>query len=150
MDKKSLLSELGAKIKRARRVAGMTQEELASALDVNTLSVSRWETGKQSPEYFTLWRISDALGVSFFDLLEDEKASVEDVLQYSWGIRHSRSNTATNVERILSDLARLNPDIIVMIHEIANAWDGIDDTKRHILAEGLSFVLNNFWSSQIR
>ena len=148
MDRKSLLLDLGAKIKHTRRVAGMTQEALASALDVNTVTVSRWETGKQSLDYITLWRISDALGVSFFTLLlDDEKARVEDRLLYPYDVRYRKSNIATQFERIVSDLAHINPDIIVLIHKIAEAWDGIDDTKRQILSEGLSFVLRNFWSS---
>jgi len=150
MDNKSLLFALGARIKRTRRVAGMTQEELASALDVNNITVSRWETGKQSPDYITLWRISDVLGISLSTLLEDGKTRAEDGLRYSSDVRHKKSNIGTHFEHVLGDLAGLNPDIIVLIHKIVEAWDGIDDTKRQILSDGLSFVLGNFWSSQAK
>jgi len=145
-----LLLDTGAKIKRARRIAGMTQEELSSALDINSVTISRWETGKQLPGYSTMWRISEILGVPLSDLLEDGKDGIEDSLHLSHGKRHRKSNVAANLERIFSDLARLNPDIIVMVHEIAEAWDGMDDAKRHILLDGLSFVLGNFSSSQIK
>ena len=150
MDKKTLLLDLGVKIKRTRRLTGMTQEKLASALDINTVTVSRWETGKQAPDYITLWQICDVLGVTLPVLLEDRKAGVEGSLQHLLGMRHRKSNVATNFERIFSDWARLNPDIIVMTLEIAEAWDGMDDAKRHILLDGLSFVLGNFSSSQIK
>ena len=150
MDKKTLLSDLGVKIKHTRRMAGMTQEDLASALDINNVTVSRWETGKQAPDYTTLWQISDVLGVSLHTLLEDRKAGFDGNLQYLLSIRHRKSNAAVNFESILSDWVRLNPNIIVMIIEIAEAWDGMDDAKRHILLDGLSFVLGNFSSSQIR
>ena len=148
MDKKSLLLDLGEKIKSTRRAKGMTQEELASALGIDGITVSRWETGKQSPDYITLWRISETFGISLPTMLTNEKVGIEYCLQYSRDIRHRKSNVTTSFERILSDLARLNPDIIVMIHEIAGAWDNVDDSRRLILSEGLSFVFGNFWSSQ--
>ena len=148
MDKKSLLLDLGAKIKRTRRAAGMTQEELASALGVDGITVSRWETGKQSPDYVTLWQISETFGISLPTLLTNDKIGIDYSLQYSPDIRQRKSNVTASFEHILSDLARLNPDIIVVIHEIVGAWDNIDDSRRQILSQGLSFVLGNFWSSQ--
>ena len=145
-----LLLELGAKIKRARMVTGMSQEALASVLDTNCVTVSRWETGRQSPSYITLWRISEALGTSLSNMLEEGKAGFEDGFQYLFDIRQRKSNTGTQFERILRDLAGLNPDIIVLIQKTAEAWDGIGNTKRQVLSEGLSFVLGNFWSSQVK
>ena len=41
--------DFSEKIKKARDVAGLTQEELAHCLGVSLTSVNRWETGKFEP-----------------------------------------------------------------------------------------------------
>jgi len=38
--------EVAEKIKDYRRVNGLTQEELARKLDIPTITISRWERGK--------------------------------------------------------------------------------------------------------
>ena len=41
---------LGANIRRLRKEAGLTQEQLAEAMGVTTGAVYKWEAGKASPE----------------------------------------------------------------------------------------------------
>jgi transcriptional regulator with XRE-family HTH domain len=148
MDKKILLLSLGARIKNARRERGMTQEELAVMLDINSITISRWETGKQSPNYTTLCRIADVLDVSLPDLVEQRS---EEFPGGSGLIGRKRKlDIASNLERILRDVAHFNPDVIVMIHEIADKWDVLDDSGRQVLVDGLAFVLGNFRSSNLQ
>jgi transcriptional regulator with XRE-family HTH domain len=63
---------VGARIRVVRTRAGLTQERLAEGLGVETLSVSRFETGRRGVSIPTLFRIADALGVRVQDLLDVE------------------------------------------------------------------------------
>ena len=57
------MQSLGEKIRQARREKGMTQEQLAQALFVSRQTVSNWENGKTEPDYQTLVRLSQELGM---------------------------------------------------------------------------------------
>lgn len=47
---------LGQRIKRLRTAAGLTQAQLAQQVGVESVTVSRWETGASRPRNMTLWR----------------------------------------------------------------------------------------------
>ena len=53
----------GQMIKKVRRAAGMTQQELADRLGISYVGVSQWETDKRNPKQDTLVRIANALNV---------------------------------------------------------------------------------------
>ena len=59
----SVMQNLGEKIRQARRDKGLTQEQLAQALFVSRQTVSNWENGKTEPDYQTLVRLSQELGM---------------------------------------------------------------------------------------
>lgn len=52
---------LGARIRAARVARGWKQRELAAAIHVEPITVSRWERGQHSPELDLLGRVADAL-----------------------------------------------------------------------------------------
>lgn len=54
---------------RARKDAGITQEALASALEVPRSTISKWETGEQRIDVLEFWTLCEALGVDPFKLL---------------------------------------------------------------------------------
>ena len=56
--------ELGRRIANARRMAGMTQEELAKRCGVHSMTVSKWERGTMCPSALELLAISDATETS--------------------------------------------------------------------------------------
>lgn len=58
-----MTQNLGEKIRQARREKGMTQEQLAQALFVSRQTVSNWENGRTEPDYQTLTRLSELLGL---------------------------------------------------------------------------------------
>jgi DNA-binding XRE family transcriptional regulator len=60
---------LGERLRRLRKAARLTQEELASAAGVECLTVGRIESGDDSPRYETIVTVADALGVDPTDLL---------------------------------------------------------------------------------
>lgn len=81
------LEKIADFIKRRRKILGITQVELADKLFVTEKAISRWETGRGTPDISLLIPLSKALGVSVSELLngeesEDDKA-IEKVIAYS-------------------------------------------------------------------
>lgn len=61
------------RIREARREAGMTQKELATAIGVTEPAISHYETGRRQITVSKLVAIAMALGCSLDDLCEDEE-----------------------------------------------------------------------------
>ena len=56
-------------IRRLRRAAGLSQEELAGRLGVSRQSVSLWEQGETNPTVENIYAMADVLEVSFDELM---------------------------------------------------------------------------------
>ncbi len=65
------LCAIGTRIKAAREKAGMTQEDLAAALEMSPTHISVIERGVKSPKLETLVNIANTLKVSSDMLLQD-------------------------------------------------------------------------------
>jgi transcriptional regulator with XRE-family HTH domain len=66
---------LGAKIRAARRKAGLTQASLAELMGVRQSSISQWERGHTRPSLEHLVPLAAALGVSLDGLLNANSES---------------------------------------------------------------------------
>mgnify|MGYP004644077211 CR=1 FL=1 len=64
---------------RARKLRGMTQEELAAKLNISRQAVSKWETGESLPDLYKLTALADELGVSTDELCGREAALCGEV-----------------------------------------------------------------------
>ena len=64
---------LSEKILDLRTRRGMSQEDLASALEVSRQSVSKWETGQSTPDLDKIIRLADLFGVSVDELVREEE-----------------------------------------------------------------------------
>ena len=64
-------------IRAMRKSRNMTQEELASRLNVSRTAVTMWETGQSLPRTELLPRLSEILGCTVDELLAKEKAPSE-------------------------------------------------------------------------
>lgn len=62
---------IGEKIKKARKSAGLTQEQLAEKLMVSRQAITKWESDKGIPDISNLKAISALLNVSIDYLLEN-------------------------------------------------------------------------------
>ena len=62
----------GRLIKEARTKAKVTQKELAKRLNISESTLSKWENGTNSPKSDDLIRISDQLGISLKELIDEE------------------------------------------------------------------------------
>jgi len=60
-------------LKIARIKAGLSQSELAKKVNVQSFSISRYETGTQYPSIETLLKMSEVLNVSVDHLLGKEE-----------------------------------------------------------------------------
>ena len=69
--------KMGAFISKLRKEKKMTQEELAIKLNINSKSVSRWETGTQSPDISILKDVAAELDVPVDELLNGEKENIK-------------------------------------------------------------------------
>lgn len=78
MTEVQLLKKVGQKIKQIREEKGITQDNLGIAMSLgkkavkeyDKSNVSRLESGKLNPRIFTLYRVSQALGVNLDELLK--------------------------------------------------------------------------------
>ena len=62
--------QLGQMLVKFREDAGLTQNEVADALEVSTRSVQRFEAGKDSPKYTTLFKLARLFKVHPGELLD--------------------------------------------------------------------------------
>lgn len=53
-----------------RKMAGMTQAELAEKINYSDKSVSKWESGNGAPDVYTLMQIAELFGVTLNDLVK--------------------------------------------------------------------------------
>ena len=64
---------IGERIKAARKVKGLSQEDLGDLLGVSFQAVSSWETGKFIPDSDHLPALAKALDISLDALFVDEE-----------------------------------------------------------------------------
>jgi len=65
--------DLGKKLKELRKANGLTQEDLASKLELSRVNYTRYETGKVRPDYETLIKIADFYDVSLDEMFDRKK-----------------------------------------------------------------------------
>ncbi|MES1222371.1 MAG: helix-turn-helix transcriptional regulator [Bacteroidota bacterium] len=65
--------QLGAAIKKAREVKGLSQKEVALACKMDQAQYSRIENGKTDPSFSAVMRIAKALGVELADLFRADE-----------------------------------------------------------------------------
>ena len=65
---------IGARVRRYRESAGLTQEALARAAYIGRVTLVRLESGDQSPRFKTLKAVANALGIDAPDLLVEPES----------------------------------------------------------------------------
>ena len=64
---------LGERIKLARQVAGISQEELAEKIGTKQTQVWRWESNRAEPRISFLKKIAEITGTPLIDLITDDE-----------------------------------------------------------------------------
>ena len=70
--------ELSKKIYQLRKLAGMTQEQLAEKLNISRQTLSKWENGTSIPDVESVVRLSALFHTSLEELLLDEEHRVKE------------------------------------------------------------------------
>ena len=69
--------KLHEKLSKARKEKGLSQLEVAEAMQVSRQAVSRWEVGSTAPSVENLSLLSELYGVSLDYLIKDEEEKVK-------------------------------------------------------------------------
>lgn len=85
------LNKISNFIKTKRKELGLTQEELAQKLFVTEKAISRWETGRGTPDISLLIPLAKILKVNVSELLNGEN-DVEEVIKYDELNKKSKFN----------------------------------------------------------
>lgn len=91
------LNKISNFIKLKRKELGITQDELAEKLFVTEKAISRWETGRGTPDISLFLPLSKELNVEVSELLNGEeskktKDNVEQLLDYNEIIKNNKFN----------------------------------------------------------
>ena len=78
---RSIDIELGERLKRLRKHAGLTQAEVAARVEIDEKSLSRIEAGKMRPSLDTLDRLRKALDGTWGELFAFRDVDVETALR---------------------------------------------------------------------
>lgn len=78
---KQLKQNIGLRVKAARTQKGLTQAQLAEAIDKAFETISNIERGKTAPGFSTLADIADVLGLPMREFFEIEDVDVSDARQ---------------------------------------------------------------------
>lgn len=65
-----LENELGNRLAKLRKDAGLTRHEVAEAVDAAWLTVYRWETGYSSPQWRFQKKLADLYGITIVFLMQ--------------------------------------------------------------------------------
>lgn len=71
--------EISERLKHARTVSGMTQEQVAENIMVSRVTLSHWENGKTLPDIASLISLSDLYQISLDELLKGDPKMTEKV-----------------------------------------------------------------------
>ena len=75
--------KIGKFIAKCRKDKNITQEQLAEMLGVSNKSISRWETGKNMPDYSILKELCNALDIDVNEFLSGEKIEKNEIQTHS-------------------------------------------------------------------
>jgi transcriptional regulator with XRE-family HTH domain len=97
---------VGARLRTARRSAGLTQRQLAESLGVESITVSRWERGVTTPSLPRLRRIAELTQTTVSDLVRSPDAVTAHAAELA-ALREELAETRQLVDRIARALERL-------------------------------------------
>jgi transcriptional regulator with XRE-family HTH domain len=97
---------VGARLRAARRSAGLTQKQLAAELGVESITVSRWERGVTAPSLSRLRRIAEITETTVSDLVRAHDAASAETVELA-ALREELAETRALVDRVARTLDRL-------------------------------------------
>ncbi len=90
---------VGKRVQEYRKQKSYTQDKLAEMIGIDTVSLSKIETGKNYPSPDTLKKIADVLGINIYELfIQNTLKTNEDLLKEIF----------SNIEKIKTDNIKLH------------------------------------------
>ena len=110
---KARKAEVAARIKSARTAHGWKQKHLAAQVNVEPITVSRWERGATTPDFNALTLIAEATGkpLSYFLGEEQPAANEPRLAEAVERLEAAAERIATEGERIATALAELRVEL---------------------------------------
>lgn len=105
------LKQVGSRIQRARKAAGMSQADLAEALDISVAHMSSIETGRANFSVEILMRATEVLNISADSLLRTNIPEVSTI--YARDIDELlKGCTAAEIESIMTVMRQMKSALI--------------------------------------
>jgi Zn-dependent peptidase ImmA (M78 family)/DNA-binding XRE family transcriptional regulator len=117
-------AEVGARIRRAREQARLTQGELGEAIGKTQTAVSYWEAGRRSPDVDDLVAIADTLDVEVTYFFERAQPKPKRVLLRAQAALRPFDDLIADIEKFASSAEHLPPlrtEVHVRSHSPAKA-----------------------------
>ena len=105
----------GQLITELRKEKGLTQKQLAEALNVTDKAVSKWERGLSFPDISMLEPISQTLDISIMELLAGERKGEDETLTREEAQKIVRESVEISDEEIRHKRERSRLLIIILI-----------------------------------
>ena len=122
-------SSFGERLRALRKKAGLTQEQLARAVNVSLKTVQRWEFNKRQPRMEEIKALAIALGVSEADLLHDSpEKSGEWILNIT---------VRQELKEEVIDLSKPIPEICTIVTANTGAYVALGGSYEHFLDDTL-------------
>jgi transcriptional regulator with XRE-family HTH domain len=99
---------VGHRLRTARLSVGLTQKQLAQALGVESITVSRWERGATTPSIPRLHLIAELTQTTVSDLVRAPDAVTAHAAELA-ALREELAETRELVDRVASAVERLAP-----------------------------------------
>ncbi len=111
-----VINTFGSALKALRKSQGITQEELAKKLEIAKANISRYESGKQKPEFKHLVKIATHLNVGISTLLGEPSGT--DALPQAQAFLAQMEKNAKNREKIKLTIPQLLDCLSEYLHEL--------------------------------
>ncbi len=113
------MEKFSTRLKELRSEAGVSMQQLASAVGVSNAAICKWENGEAEPKVSTLIRLSE-----FFDCTVDYLVGkTDDFLTKSFSSPAPKPFRLTKKEREIINIYReLNPNLKNVLEETLNTW----------------------------
>ena len=137
-------SETGARIKTLRHAVGLTQQEVADRTDLSIGFISQVENGLTSVSLNSLYRISEALGVTATSLLADDAETPISVVRATDGHWYDLETGSGTVARDLSTTARdriETREAVLPAGFVSEAWSHAGLEFIHVLSGAMTVEL---------
>lgn len=97
-----MLKKIGERIRKLRSIKGLTQENVAEELGINSSSYSKIERGETDANASRLLQIAKVLGVNATQFFEDSLLSVNEDHKYGYASKEDLDN----LNKIIAQLSR--------------------------------------------